>query len=51
MSKWKAWLHAARLRTLPLALAVVIMGGILAYADGYVNGAAFLLAIRTTTDP
>lgn len=48
MSKWKAWLHAARLRTLPLALAVVIMGGILAYADGYVNGAAFLLAILTT---
>ncbi len=48
MTTWKAWIHAARLRTLPLALAVVCMGGILAYADGYVNGAALILAILTT---
>lgn len=48
MSVWSAWIHAARLRTLPLALSVVLMGGILAYADGYVNGWAFFLAVLTT---
>lgn len=48
MSSWSAWVHAARLRTLPLAISCVLMGGILAYADGGVNSTAFLLAILTT---
>lgn len=48
MSSWNAWIHAARLRTLPLALSCVLMGGILAYADGGINNAAFILAILTT---
>lgn len=48
MNSWNAWIHAARLRTLPLALACVLMGGILGYADGYVDNIAFLLAILTT---
>lgn len=48
MNQWNAWLHAARLRTLPLALSCVIMGGILAYIDGKVNLLAFLLALAST---
>lgn len=48
MSTWNAWVHAARLRTLPLALSCVLMGGFLAYADGRVDGIAFMLAIVTT---
>ncbi len=48
MSSWNAWVHAARLRTLPLALACVLMGGVLAYADGHVDTAVFILAILTT---
>ena len=48
MSTRGAWIHAARLRTLPLALSVVLMGGILAYADGYANGLVFILAVLTT---
>lgn len=48
MNSWNAWLHAARLRTLPLALSSVLMGGVLAYADGYVDIYALFLAVLTT---
>lgn len=44
----KVWLHAARLRTLPLALACVLMGGFLAYGDGRFDMLVFVLAVLTT---
>src|SRR5690606_40706778 len=48
MSSFKSWIHAARLRTLPLALSSVLMGATLAYADGHVDGTALNLAVITT---
>src|SRR5690606_41216577 len=48
MSSFKSWIHAARLRTLPLALSSVLMGATLAYADGHVDGTALILAVITT---
>lgn len=46
--KLKAWVHAARLRTLPLALSGILLGSFLAYADGILNTAVLVLAILTT---
>lgn len=48
MSKTKAWIHAARLRTLALALAGIILGSLLAMADGHFSWLVFILAIVTT---
>ncbi len=48
MRQSKAWIHAARLRTLPLALSSVLMGTILAFADGYVHWGTMVLAVITT---
>lgn len=44
----KAWLSAIRLRTLPLALACIGMGGFLAAAAGRFNGLIFFLCCLTT---
>ncbi|MFQ6605088.1 MAG: 1,4-dihydroxy-2-naphthoate octaprenyltransferase [Fidelibacterota bacterium] len=44
----KYWLTAFRLRTLPLAFSSIIMGGSLAWYDGYFNIIIFLLALITT---
>jgi 1,4-dihydroxy-2-naphthoate polyprenyltransferase len=46
-STWKAWLLAARPRTLPLALASIILGSFLAAADGRHRLSITLLAILT----
>jgi len=42
------WIHAARLRTLPLALAGSILGSFLAAADGMFRWSVFLLAAITS---
>ncbi len=42
------WLHAFRLRTLPLALSSIAMGGFLAYDAGAFRWDIFLLCMLTT---
>ena len=44
----QSWLSAFRLRTLPLALSCIGMGGFLAAADGFFSWNIFLLAALTT---
>ena len=44
----KPWIHAARLRTLPLALSGSILGSLLAAADGVFRWNIFLLAALTS---
>ena len=48
MSKTKAWIHAFRLRTLPLALSNIFLGSFLAAADGGFSLKIFILATLTT---
>lgn len=48
MSKTKAWLNAARLRTLPLSLSGIIVGTALAGFYGYIDYTIFVLALMTT---
>ncbi|MCD6200702.1 MAG: 1,4-dihydroxy-2-naphthoate polyprenyltransferase [Bacteroidales bacterium] len=48
MNKLKAWISAFRLRTLPLSLSSIILGGALAYADKPFRWQIFLLALVTT---
>ncbi len=48
MSKTKAWLSAARLRTLPLSISGIIVGTALAAHLGYANSTIFILALCTT---
>ena len=43
-----AWLHAFRLRTLPLSLSCIGMGGFLAAAAHQFNGLIFFLCCLTT---
>lgn len=43
-----AWLQAARLRTLPLAVACVLLGAGLACGQGYFNAALAVLTLTTT---
>ncbi|MGB3180170.1 MAG: 1,4-dihydroxy-2-naphthoate polyprenyltransferase [Cyclobacteriaceae bacterium] len=47
-SKFKAWLYAARLRTLPLALSCIGMGSFLAAFQGTYRPVVFWLAALTT---
>ncbi len=47
-SKREAWLHALRLRTLPLALSSIFMGSILAGFQNAFKVEIFILAILTT---
>jgi 1,4-dihydroxy-2-naphthoate octaprenyltransferase len=44
----KAFIKAARLRTLPLSLSGIIVGSLLAYADGYFDWRICMLAMVTT---
>ncbi|MCB2219579.1 MAG: 1,4-dihydroxy-2-naphthoate polyprenyltransferase [Bacteroidetes bacterium] len=46
--KTKAWIHAFRLRTLPLALSSVALGCFIAYYDGEINWTVSILAATTT---
>ena len=48
MQALKNWLHAFRLRTLPLAFSSILMGGIVALSQGYSNAEVLLLALITT---
>lgn len=48
MNKTKAWLHAFRLRTLPLALSSIILGSLIAASEDKFNTYIFILAITTT---
>lgn len=48
MATPKEWIHAFRLRTLPLSLSGIIVGSLAAFLDGYWNSAVFLLALSTT---
>ena len=48
-NKKQAWLHAIRLRTLPLALASIFMGSFIAFYEGIFRWEVFLLAVLTTT--
>ncbi len=50
MSKRQAWLHAFRLRTLPLALSSILAGSSIAYADNKTGFSwlVFVLCILTT---
>ena len=48
MSKVKAWVSAARLRTLPLSISGIITGSAVAYAVGSFKLIIFLLALATT---
>ena len=46
--KIKAWIHAFRLRTLPLSLSGIILGTFLAASAGFFKTDIFILAISTT---
>jgi len=48
MSKTKAWIHAFRLRTLPLALSSILLGSLIAASHDKFNIYIFVLAITTT---
>ena len=48
MSKTKAWIHAFRLRTLPLALSSIILGSLLAASHDSFNTRILIFAILTT---
>lgn len=48
MSTIKAWLNAARLRTLPLSVSGILAGSFYAFSKGYVDWAILGLALLTT---
>lgn len=48
MTKSKAWLHAFRLRTLPLSFSGIIFGSFIAYGAGLWNTLIFVFAMLTT---
>lgn len=45
----KHWIHAFRLRTLPLALSSILVGSALAYQQGAFSWSVFVLALLTAT--
>ncbi len=47
-TKLKAWIHAARLRTLPLAVSGVILAGLMAFSEQIYRYDIFSLALITT---
>ncbi|MFC4874245.1 1,4-dihydroxy-2-naphthoate polyprenyltransferase [Negadavirga shengliensis] len=47
-NKYQAWIHALRLRTLPLALSSILMGSFIAVKHGAFRPEVFLLAALTT---
>jgi 1,4-dihydroxy-2-naphthoate octaprenyltransferase len=48
MATPKDWIHAFRLRTLPLSLSGIIVGSLLALQNGFWNPLVFALALSTT---
>jgi 1,4-dihydroxy-2-naphthoate octaprenyltransferase len=44
----KAWLEAARLRTLPLSVSGILVGSFYAFSQGYINWGILALALVTT---
>lgn len=48
MSNTKAWLQAARLRTLPLSISGILVGSFYAFSQGYVNYSILGFALLTT---
>lgn len=48
MTRKQAWIHALRLRTLPLSLSGIILGSGIAAHNGYWNLTIFCLALSTT---
>lgn len=48
MTKTKAWLHAARLRTLPLSFSGIIVGSAMAFRVNAFDATLFILALLTT---
>lgn len=48
MSNTKAWLQAARLRTLPLSVSGILVGSFYAFSQGYVNWSIVSFALLTT---
>lgn len=48
MNKFKAWLNAARLRTLPLSISGIIVGTALAGLKGFQDSWIFVLSLFTT---
>lgn len=48
MANFKAWISAARLRTLPLSVSGILMGAAFAFINAYFNFLIFILAIATT---
>jgi len=48
MSNTKAWLQAARLRTLPLSVSGILVGSFYAFSHGFSNWAILVFALITT---
>lgn len=48
MTKFKAWISAFRLRTLPLSLSGIILGSGIAYFNGFWNTEIFVFSMFTT---
>lgn len=48
MTQVQSWLHAFRLRTLPLAFSSILLGAFLAASEGHFKGKILLLALLTT---
>jgi 1,4-dihydroxy-2-naphthoate octaprenyltransferase len=48
MGKFSAWMHAFRLRTLPLAMSCTILGSFVAAAEQKFSWGVFILALTTT---
>ena len=48
MAEIKDWISAFRLRTLPLALSCILLGGAMAMREGKFDGVIFSLALITT---
>jgi len=48
MSNTKAWLQAARLRTLPLSVSGILVGSFYAFSQGYINWGILSLSLITT---
>lgn len=49
INKRQAWVHAMRLRTLPLALSSILMGTVIAFQTSGIKWSVFVLAALTTT--